>query len=144
VFDLRTLVVGAPTAWESSRRTLDVDSYRVLPSLTALESLHLLRLRPLDADLSPIAGMRGLRDLEIAGVPDFTLEDFARLSSRLPDTTGQCLQPFVRIEGVGSCTKCKGPTVFLPSAPPRARRWLCPECQAPQLSAHVTRWNAAR
>jgi hypothetical protein len=134
----------AGSSWESNARTLDVDSYRTLASLKSLESLHLMRVRPLDDDLSTIAGMRHLKDLEIAGVPSFALADFARLSTQLPETTGRCLQPYVQIPGVGVCSKCKGPQVMLTAAPPRSRRWLCPICNQAKLSAHVAAWNAAR
>jgi hypothetical protein len=34
--------------------------------------------------------------------------------------------------------------VLLNGAPPRARKWLCPTCQAKALAAHVARWDAAK
>ena len=138
---LRYLVIAPPPSWDGSSRRIEVDSYRPIASLRSLERLSLLRVRPRDLDLAPIAAMRHLRDLHIAGVPEFTLEHYARLAAALPETEGHCLQPFVKIEGIGFCKPCGGRMVLLTGAPPRARNWLCPKCNEKKLAAHVARWE---
>ena len=123
---------------------IDVASYAPLAALTALERLVLTAVRPRDLDLSAIARMTHLRELDISGVPEFTVEDYAKLAAALPRTEGRCLQPYIQIKGVGFCRKCKGPQVLLNGAPPRARKWICPVCQEKALAAHVQRWEAAK
>jgi ribosomal protein S27AE len=102
----------------------------------------LLGVRPRDLDLSPLARMRHLREIEVSGVPDFTVEHYARLAMALPETAGRCLQPYVEIPGVGACGKCGGRSVLLNGTPPRARKWVCPKCNPKLLAAHVERWEA--
>jgi hypothetical protein len=141
---LRELVLATPPGSDGSGRVIDVASYQPLVSLAALERLVLIAVRPRDLSLSPIERMTHLRDLDISGVPEFTLEHYARLAVALPQTAGRCLQPYIQIKGVGFCRKCKGPQVLLNGAPPRARKWICPACQEKQLAAHVERWEAAK
>lgn len=138
---LRVLVISPPPSWDGSGRCLEVDSYRPLSALRALEKLSLLSVRPGDLDLAPIAAMRHLKDLHLAGVPEFTLEHYAKLSVALPTTEGRCLQPYVRIEGVGFCKRCKGRTVMLTGALPKKRHWLCPKCNENKLAEHVKQWE---
>jgi hypothetical protein len=139
---LRVLVISPPPSWDGSGRCLEVDSYRPLSALTGLEKLTLLSVRPGDLDLAPIAAMRRhLKDLHLAGVPEFTLEHYAKLSVALPTTEGRCLQPYSRIEGVGFCKRCKGRMVLLTGAPPKKRHWLCPKCNEKKLAEHVGQWE---
>jgi hypothetical protein len=138
---LRALVVSPPPSWDGSGRCLEVDSYRPLGALAVLEKLSLTSVRPRDLDLAPIAAMKHLKDVHIAGVPEFTLEHYARLSAALPETEGRCLQPYTRIEGVGFCKRCNRGTVLLTGAPPKKRHWLCPKCNEKKLSEHVRHWE---
>ena len=140
--DLRVLVISPPPSWERSSQCLDVDSYAPVATLKQLERLVLLRVRARSLDLSPIASMTHLKELDIAAVPEFTLEHYARLSRALPNTEGRCLQPYNRIEGVGFCKKCKGKMVMLTAPKPRTRNWLCPVCNAKKLDEHVKAWEA--
>jgi hypothetical protein len=144
VTTLRELVLATPPGSDGSGRVIDVASYQPLASLTALERLVLLSVRPRDLDLAPIARMTHLRDVDISGVPEFTLEHYAKLAAALPQTEGRCLQPYIQIKGVGFCRKCRGQQVLLNGVPPRARKWICPVCQEKQLTAHVARWAAAK
>jgi hypothetical protein len=136
---LRLLVV-APAA---ERDLLTVDSFAPLRSLAKLERLVLHSLRVRDGDYAPIEAMTWLRELELTG-PDLDVARCARLAARLPETTGRCLQPFTKIEGIGFCKRCKGWMVLITGAPPRARSWLCPACNAKKLGEHVARFEAAR
>src|SRR5262245_14141088 len=62
---LRELTLSTPTGSDGSGRVINVPSFAPLTSLTALERLMLLGVRPADLDLSPIATMRQLHELEI-------------------------------------------------------------------------------
>jgi hypothetical protein len=139
---LREFALTTPPGWDGSGRTIGVDSYRPLESLTSLEELRLIGVSPRELDLSPIMRMRQLQEVNISGVPGFTVEHYARLAAALPDAKGRCLQPYARIDGVGICKKCRGPQVLLIGAPPRARKWICRACDAKILAAHVARWEA--
>jgi hypothetical protein len=139
---LRVLVVSPPPSWEGSDRRLEVESYAPLQSLAKLEQLTLLRVRPRDLDLAPIRAMRHLEELHLAGVPDFTIEHYARLAAALPETQGRSLQPWTEIEGVGRCGRCNGKTVLLTAPRPRARQWLCPKCNAKKLAEYLAEWEA--
>ena len=138
---LRTVLIAPPPSWDGTSRRIEIDSYAPLASLANLEGLSLLRVRPYDLDLSPIASMRQLKELDLAGVPEFTVECFARLSLQLPGTKGRCLQPYFAIDGVGFCARCRGQKVMLTGPPKRGRRWLCPTCDAKMLAKHVQQWN---
>jgi hypothetical protein len=141
---LRELVIATPTGSDGSGRTIDVASYTPLTALTALERLVLIAVRPLDGDLAALGRMTHLRELQVSGVPEFTVEDYARLAVALPDTESRDLAPYCVIKGIGFCKKCRAQQVLLTGAPPRARKWLCPTCQAKGLAAHVARWDAAK
>jgi hypothetical protein len=111
---LRVLLIAPPPSWDGSGRRIEVESFRPLQALRRLEQLQLLSVRPADLDLTPIASMRHLKDVHIAGVPEFTLEDYAKLAAALPNATGRSLQPYVAVNGVGFCRRCRGRTVLLP------------------------------
>lgn len=138
---LRHLVIAAPPSWDGTSRKIDVDSLTPLKALRQLERLHLNGVRPRDLDLSPIAEMQHLHELDINGVAEFTIEHYARLAAALPITDGRCLQPYNRLDGLGLCSKCKGKTVLLTGALPRTRKWLCPVCNDKKLAEHVAAWQ---
>jgi hypothetical protein len=141
---LRVLVVSPPPSWDSGNRRIEVESYAPLASLTGLERLVLVGVRPRDLDLAPLRAMTHLKALEVSGVPEFTLEHYASLAAALPRAVGRCLQPYVAIEGIGRCKQCDGRMVLLTAAPPRARKWLCPKCNEKKLAEYVAAWDAAR
>ncbi len=141
---LRELVLATPPGSDGSGRFIDVESFAPLAALTTLERLVLIAVRPRDHDLEPIARMTHLRELDVSGVPAFSIEHYARLAAALPTTSGRCLEPHGTIVGAGRCRTCQGQQVLLTGAPPRARKWLCPTCQAKPLEAHVARWDAAK
>lgn len=140
--ELRELVVATPTGSAGSGRSIDVASFEPLERLERLERLVLHDVRPADLDLAPVMRMTWLREVEISGVPEFTIEDYARLAMALPTTQGRCLQPYVTIAGIGMCRRCRGQSVLLNGTAPRARRWVCPTCHPALLSRHVARWEA--
>lgn len=138
---LQHLAISTPASWEGTSRRIEVESFKPLAALNRLERLFLNGVRPQDLDLTPIAGMRHLQELDISGVPEFTVEHYASLAAALPITDGRCLQPYNRLDGLGLCSKCKGKTVLLTGAPPRARKWLCPVCNDKKLAEHVATWQ---
>lgn len=141
---LRELVISTPPGSDGSGRTIDVASLAPLTTLAALERLVLMNVQPLDGDVAVLGRMTHLRELDVSGGPAFTLDVYAALAAALPGVEGRCLSPFFVIKGVGFCRTCKGQQVLLVGAPPRARKWLCPTCQAKALAAHVGRWDAAK
>jgi hypothetical protein len=141
---LRELLLSTPTGSDGSGRTIDVRSYTPLVRLTQLERLGLHGVRPRDLDLSAIAQMRHLRELEIGGVKEFGLEHFARLAAALPDTEGRTLRPFTHIPGCAPSRKCRGEVVILNGAAARSRKFVCRHCQGNLVAAHVARWEQAK
>lgn len=140
---LREFVLTTPTGSDGSGRSIDVASLAPLERLGQLERLILLNVRPLDGEVSAIARMAQLRDIDIGGVCGLTLDDFARLRVALPAASGRCLAPYTVIPGVGRCRRCQGQEVLLNATPPRARKWVCPACSPKLLQAHQARWDAA-
>ena len=132
---------GGPTGSSGARRLIHVPSYAPLERLDHLQRLILDEVRPDDLDLSPITRMSQLREVDIGGVPEFGVEEYARLAAALPHAKGRCLQPYFTIKGVGFCKKCKGQEVLLVGAPPRKRKFVCPRCNQKLLAAHLAKWE---
>jgi hypothetical protein len=139
---LREFVLTTPTGSDGSGRHIAIESFAPLERLGSLRRLILLHVRPRDLDLSAIMRMSQLEDVDIGGVPELTVEDFARLAMALPGASGRCLAPYCVIAGIGRCGKCGGQQALLVGAPPRARKWVCPACNPKLLAAHVGRWEA--
>jgi hypothetical protein len=142
LLSLREFVLSTPTGSDGSGVFIGVESFAPLERVQSLERLILLNVRPADLDLSPIMRMTQLRDVDIGGVPEFAIEHYAKLSIALPHTEGRCLQPYVIIKGIGYCKKCKAQQMLLNGTPPRARKWICPKCNAKLLAAHLAKWEA--
>src|SRR5262245_18572487 len=53
--ELKVLVISPLPGWERSTRCLEIDSYSAIASLKQLERVTLLRARPADLDLAPLA-----------------------------------------------------------------------------------------
>jgi hypothetical protein len=140
---VRNLVISTPPTWDGTNRRIEVDTFTPLGRLRGLKRLVLTGVRPQDLDLSPIAGMTSLEEVDIGGVPEFVVSHYARLAAALPNAKGRCLLPYFTLQGVGFCSKCKGQQVMLNGTPPRARRWLCPKCNAKKLADHVAAWVKA-
>ena len=139
---VKNLVISTPPTWDGTTRKIEVESLKPLETLSSLERLILTGVRPKDLDLSPIARMKHLQEVDIGGVPEFTIEHYARLAAALPNAEGRCLKPYCVIKGVGFCKKCKSQQVMLNGAPPRARKWLCPKCNESKIAEHTQRWES--
>jgi hypothetical protein len=140
---LRALVISTAPGSDGSGRTIDVASLAPLTALTALDTLILMNVQPLDGDVAVLGRLTHLRELDVSG-PAFTLDVYAGLAVALPGVRGRCLSPYFIIENLAFCRTCKRQQVLLVGAPPRARKFLCPTCQAKALAAHVARWDAAK
>lgn len=119
----------------------------VVPTLAPLAALQGLRwlqlgcLRPAEGGIEPLGRLRAL---EYLGLPNwFTVEQFAQLAARLPNTVGSWLKPYARQHPANfRCPKCRERgQVFTAGAPMRR---LCPACDAPTLARHMVRYQAAR
>jgi hypothetical protein len=141
---LKNFVLSTPPTWDGTNRKVEIDSFTLLTALTNLERLVLVSVRPKDLDLSPIERMTHLKELDVGGVPEFTIAHYARLAVALPATEGRCLQPYIVIKGVGYCKKCNAQQVMLIGTAPRARKWLCPACNKKKIDEHVAAWEAAK
>jgi len=139
---IKILVISTPPTWDGTSRKTEIDSFKPLRSLTSLERLILQSVRPKDLDLSTIARMTHLKDVDIGGVPEFTIEHYAKLAAALPNAEGRCLQPYFEIKNLAFCKKCKAGMVMLNGTPPRARKWLCPKCNQKKLAEHVRAWES--
>ena len=141
---LKNLVISTPPAWDGTARKIEIDSFAPIAQLKSLERLILQSVRPKDLDLTPIMGMAHLKDLDIGGVPEFTIGHYARLAATLPNTEGRCLQPYFEIKNLAFCKKCKAGMVMLNGTPPRARKWLCPKCNEKKLAEHARLWESLK
>ena len=141
---LRELVISTTPGSDGSGKTIDVASFAPLTALPALQRLLLIGVQPLDGDVAVLGRLTHLRELDASGGPAFTLEAYAALAAALPGVEGRCLSPYFIIKNLSFCRRCKAEQVLLVGAPPRARKFLCPTCQAKALAAHVARWDAAK
>jgi hypothetical protein len=96
---VKNLVISTPPTWDGTPRKTEVDSLKPLGSLSSLDRLLLLGVRPKDLDLSPIMKMTHLKEVDIGGVPEFTIAHYAKLAAALPHAKGRCLKPYFEIKG---------------------------------------------
>ena len=139
---IKNLVISTPPTWDGTSKKIEVDSFTPLETTKSLERLILMGVRPKDLDLSPIMRMTHLREVDIGGVPEFTIAHYARLSVALPNAEGRCLQPYFEIKNLAFCKKCKAQQVLLNGTPPKARKWVCPKCNQKKLAEHVRAWES--
>ena len=141
---VKNLVISTPPTWDGTSRKVEVDSFKPLTALTSLERLILLSVRPKDLDLSVIGTMTHLKDVDVGGVPEFTIEHYAKLSAALPNAEGRCLQPYFEIKNLAFCRKCRTGQVMLTGTAPRARKWMCPKCNEKKIAEHVRLWESLK
>src|SRR5262245_9238359 len=77
---LHEFVLSTSTGSSGSRRLIQVPSFAPLERLHNLQRLILDEVRPDDLDLSPITRMSQLREVDIGGVPEFGVEEYASLA----------------------------------------------------------------
>lgn len=102
--ELRHLSISTPASWDPARRCIEVDTLAPLGELARLEHLTLRGVRPSADGLRPLERLKALWAVDISHVPDFGLEDFARLAGALPHAAGICLQPHFRMNFPWPCS----------------------------------------
>lgn len=133
---LRHLSMSTPASWDSSGRCIEVDTLKPLTELSKLEHLTLRGVRPSADALRPLEVLKTLKQVDISHVPDFELEDFARLAGALPKASGHCLQPHFRMNFPWLCQRCRTTQEWLTGVSGK-KRYLCPSCDKDKLAAHV-------
>lgn len=139
--ELRALQLGG-TMWS----TLVVASLDPLRRVPALQYLMLTNVRSRDGSLVPLRALTRLRELRLPNF--FKVEECARLSAALPNTSGEILTPFYmkpnrKADGSYTfpCKRCGGPCLMLTGRPASL---LCPACDATRIAMRVARWEVAR
>lgn len=133
---LRELDISTPASWDSSRRCIEIDSFKPLSGLARLDSLTLRGVRPAEHALRPLEAITSLRSVAVSHVPDFNIEDFARLAGALPKASGHCLNPHFRMNFPWPCKRCKTTQEWLTGVSGK-KSYLCPLCDKEKLAAHV-------
>lgn len=87
---LRILVVSTPPSWDSSRRTIRIESLSPL-ARTGLTHLSLTGVQPMDGTVKPLASLENLRELEIENLPRMASYGLDELARQRPDVVGRCL-----------------------------------------------------
>lgn len=134
--ELRHLTISTPASWDVSRRCIEIDTFKPLAELARLDALTLRGVRPADDALRPLERIKTLTSVDISHVPEFGIEDFARLAGALPKASGHCLTPHFRMNFPWPCKRCKTTQEWL-SGVSGKRRYLCPVCDKDKLAAHV-------
>lgn len=116
-----------------------VPSFAPLRALQHLVWLNLGALRSDDGSLAPLGDLKALRWLHVANL--FTLEEFAALSLRLPDTRCPWFEPHVSLTGAFQCTECRKAHRVLTAG--RPGRILCPRCDERKFESHMKKWRQA-
>ncbi len=117
-----------------------VPSLSPLAELTGLHWLHLGGVHVADGSIRPLGALRALEWLGLANV--FAMEEFAWLSTRLPTTHCDWLQPYCRFHrSVFPCAKCRRNARVMTSG--KGARLLCPSCDTRALARHVHAFRQA-
>lgn len=141
--ELRHLTISTPASWDSSRRCIEVESLGPLGALAKLEVMTLRGVRPAADALRPLERLKTLTSVDISHVPDFGIEDFARLAGALPRATGNCLKPHFRMNFPWPCKRCKTTQEWLTGVSGK-KRYLCPVCDKDKLAAHVAAFERVK
>lgn len=123
------------TAWE-------VESIAPIGELTSLQSLTMGMLRPKNASLRPLAGLKNLRFLGLDN--RLPMPEYAWLSRRLPHT--QCMR-FAPHSPVGDawgikCRQCKASKDMV-LITGKGGPHLCTKCDAAKVAAYVAAFEQA-
>ena len=111
---------------------MTVDTLEPLRGLTALRYLELQNLSVLDASLQPLESLTGLRTLAL---PNFyRVEEFARLASRLKQTTCTWFSPAVDLPNV-RCRHCGELSMVVLTG--RGQPMLCKRCDDRRVREHA-------
>src|SRR5262245_2584227 len=137
---LEDLSISTPPSWDAAAKCIKVATLQPLAQLSNLRRLTLRGVCPTEGALRPLESMTGLRQVEISHVPDFTVEDFARLAGALPQAKGDSLKPYFRMNFPAGCKRCGETLEWLTGVSGRGRS-LCPVCDKDKLTAHVAEFR---
>jgi hypothetical protein len=111
---------------------MTVDTLEPLRGLSGLRYLDLQNLKVLDASLEPLEGLTELRTLEL---PNFyPVEEFARLASRLKQTTCAWFSPAVDLPSV-PCRHCGEMSMVVLTG--KGLPMLCTRCDDRRVRKHA-------
>jgi hypothetical protein len=118
-----------------------VESFFPLADLTQLRWLNVAAIRTKDQSLRAFSGMKNLEYLGIAN--HFPMEEFAWLSTRLPSSICDWLEPYSRHHSsVFPCPTCK--QNWRVSTSGKGNGLLCPTCDSLKLAHHISKFNAQK
>jgi hypothetical protein len=131
---LEDLLLTTLPSWYN--KSQNVESLRPLAALLKLRKLNLAGVLAEDKDLSPLHGLKSLREVFVPNI--YPQEELARLAGQLPKVRRDWfLNPFVRMDEV-ECKKCGNTKVMLSGSDIRPRV-ICPTCQEKKFNACVRR-----
>jgi hypothetical protein len=133
-FDSLQALVVAGAIWTRMK----VESLAPLARLSRLRHLHLTNLKALDESLDPLAALTGLETLELANF--YPVEEFARLSARLKNTTCAWFAPFLPFRSV-ACPKCGQRKMVVLTG--KGMPALCMSCDEKRVRKHKDRFRDA-
>lgn len=92
--------------------------------------------------LRPLGRLKGLRKLGVGGRLPF--EEYAWLSSKLPNTECQWFAPYIDMsaKGYSACKSCKQDSMVMLSG--KGKPVLCKHCDSAKVEKHVVLFNATR
>ena len=141
---LKWLSISTPPSWDSSRKTIKVESFEPLSRLAGLQYLSLDGVEPRKGGLQALGKLKSLKELDFGHVYNLTMDDYAGLAAALPKTKGHCLEPHYHLNFKYPCKTCGTNMVFLTAPKPRARQQLCPKCDVAAVAAHVDAFEQAK
>lgn len=117
---------------------MKIDTLTPLATLASLEYLDLTSLKVNDESLRPLEALTQMRELNIANY--YPMQEFARLSGKLPNTHCTWFAPFIQTNF--QCEKCgRSSRVMLTG---KGKPVLCRNCDAVRLKRHVEEFERAR
>lgn len=134
---LEELAIESLPSWFFNGKFMQWESVEPLSKLKRLRRLQLGKTRIEHGGLYPIAKLQRLEELFCCN--DFSIEEFAYLSAKLPRAVGPGLKPFHPTMG-RKCKKCGDVMVSLAGVHSRGRI-ACPRCDADRLAAHTAKFN---
>lgn len=108
-----------------------------LKPISTLRSLTWLAVdKASDESLKPLANLTAL---EWLGLPNrYPMEEFAHLSTNLPQTECAKFRPYAALAGV-QCKKCMSETMLMLTG--KGKPFLCANCDLEKLERHVAEFN---
>ena len=104
--------------------------------MTNLKLLEITNVKSTDKSLSALAELKNLNELLIANF--FPMEEFARLSIKLPNTKCTWFKPYVPIESF-ECKNCGSNSMVMLTG--KGKSIICSICNSNKLNKHLDDWE---